>query len=62
MEENRLIPEQNGTGVENRPTEERREVVVEGFSRFGAAGGAVEFPRERSDVRESGGARRRRRR
>eukprot|EP00965_Chrysotila_dentata_P177717 5870297-Pleurochrysis_carterae.AAC.1 len=37
-----------GPDLKNRPTEGRREAVVEGFSRFGAAGGAVGLPRERS--------------
>eukprot|EP00965_Chrysotila_dentata_P158816 5246342-Pleurochrysis_carterae.AAC.1 len=51
-----------GPELKNRPTKERREAVVQGFSRFGAAGGAFGLPRERSDARECGGARRRRRR
>eukprot|EP00965_Chrysotila_dentata_P159319 5262857-Pleurochrysis_carterae.AAC.1 len=51
-----------GPELKSRPTEGRREAVVEGFSRFNAAGGAVGLPRERSDARESEGAQRRRRR
>eukprot|EP00965_Chrysotila_dentata_P044915 1492277-Pleurochrysis_carterae.AAC.1 len=45
-----------------RPAEGRWGAAVEGISRFDAADDAVGLPRERSDARESRGARRRRRR
>eukprot|EP00965_Chrysotila_dentata_P256138 6212451-Pleurochrysis_carterae.AAC.1 len=51
-----------GPELKSIPAKGRRGGVVEEVSRFDAAEGAIGLPRERSDARESGGARRRRRR